>query len=233
MKAFDGATGAEIRSFFAYSSDFRNGVRVTTADLTGDGVPDIVTGAGSGGAPHVKAFDGATGAEIRSFFAFDGRFRDGVNVAAGDVDGDGRADIVTGAGSTASHVKVFSGATGAELHSFFAFPGFGGGVTVAAGDVDGDGFAEIIAGTGAGGPSQVSVFGNNGSSVGSFSPYPGFGGGVRVGVVDADDDGTAEISTGTGPGAPPHVKVFDRLTADALASFFAADTGFLGGVLVG
>jgi hypothetical protein len=36
-----------------------------------------------------------------------------VRVAAGDLDGDGKADIVTGAGANAPHVKVFSGATGA------------------------------------------------------------------------------------------------------------------------
>jgi hypothetical protein len=59
---------------------------------------DVTTGARAGGGPHVKVFHGATGGELRSFFASDSKYRGGVNVAVGDVNGDGRADIVTGAG---------------------------------------------------------------------------------------------------------------------------------------
>ncbi len=62
-------------------------------------------------------------------------------MAAGDVNGDGRADIVTGAGPGGGpHVRVFSGVDLAVLASFFAYdPGFHGGVSVAAGDINGDG----------------------------------------------------------------------------------------------
>jgi len=56
-------------------------------------------------------------------------------------------------------VRVFDGATNAEVRSFFAFPGFGGGARVAATDRDGDGREEILAGAGPGGGSVVKVFG--------------------------------------------------------------------------
>jgi hypothetical protein len=67
---FDSATSAPLATFFAYAPSFSGGVRVAVGDVNGDGVPDIVTGAGPGAASHIKVFDGLTGAEIRSFFAF-------------------------------------------------------------------------------------------------------------------------------------------------------------------
>jgi hypothetical protein len=106
VKVFDGASGAELRSFFAYSPSFAGGVRVAAGDVNGDGRADIITGAGSGAGPHVKVFDGVTSAEIRSFLAY-GAFIGGVFVAAGDVNGDGMDDIITGADAGAGpHVKV-------------------------------------------------------------------------------------------------------------------------------
>src|SRR5205085_2640431 len=120
--------------FLAFDAGFRGGVRVAAGDVNGDGVNDIIAGAGEGGSAHVKVFDGKTGQLIRSFFAFPG-FGGGVFVAAGDVNGDGMADVIVGAG-----------------------PAFGGGVFVAAGDVNGDKLADIIVGPGRGGPHHVRVF---------------------------------------------------------------------------
>ena len=49
-------------------------------DLNGDGKAEITTGVGLGAGPHVKRFDGQTGAELSSFFAFSPTFLGGVNV---------------------------------------------------------------------------------------------------------------------------------------------------------
>ena len=151
VKVFDGQTGAEIRSFFAFDG-FSGGVTVAGGDVNGDGRADIIIGAGPGSpGGHVKVFDGTTGALGPSFFAYTG-FSGGIFVASGDVNGDSYDDIITGTDSgTAGHVKVFDGLSLAELDSFFAYgPSFTGGVRVAAGDVNGDGRADIITGTGAG-----------------------------------------------------------------------------------
>jgi hypothetical protein len=80
----------------------------------------------------VRVFSGATGAELQSFFAYVSAFTGGVRVAAGDVDNDGFADIITGAGPGGGpHVRVLHGQTLAELRSFFAYvPAFTGGVFV-------------------------------------------------------------------------------------------------------
>jgi FG-GAP repeat len=132
VKVFDGGTLALLRSFFAYDAGFAGGVFVAAGDVNGDGISDIVTGAGGGAGGHVKAFSGVDSSLVRSFFAFEGSFQGGVRVAAGDVNGDGVVDIVAGAGpGAAPHVKAFDGGTLALLSSFFAYDsGFAGGVYV-------------------------------------------------------------------------------------------------------
>ena len=45
-----------INNFFAYDTKFTGGVRITSGDVNGDGISDIITGAGKTGGPHVKVF---------------------------------------------------------------------------------------------------------------------------------------------------------------------------------
>ncbi|MFO0847306.1 MAG: malectin domain-containing carbohydrate-binding protein [Gemmataceae bacterium] len=157
VKVFDGATGAELATFFAFEPEFRGGLFVAAGDVDGDGVVDVVVGAGAGGGPRVRVFSGRDRSVLADFFAYDPGFRGGVTVAAGDVNGDGIADLVVGAGAGGGpHVRVIDGRTRADVSSFFAFdPAFTGGVFVAAGDLDGDGRADVVAGAGAGGGPRV------------------------------------------------------------------------------
>src|SRR5207237_1360739 len=133
---------------------------VALADLTGDGTPDVIAAAGPGGGPHVKVFDGATGAVVREFFAYGAGFTGGVFVAAADLNGDGTPDIITGAGPGGGpDVKVFGGANGALLTEFFAYDKtFTGGVRVAAISLDAAGRPDIVTSPGAGGGADVRVF---------------------------------------------------------------------------
>lgn len=228
--------GTERFSFFAYDPAFRGGVRVATGDVNGDGMLDIITAPGAGADPHIKVFSGADGSELSSFFAYSPSFQGGVYVATGDVNGDGRDDIITGAGAgSGPNVKVFSGATGSELASFFAYgTGFLGGVRVATGDVNGDGLADIITGSGPGAGPQVKVFdGRTQNTLKSFFAYStSFRGGVFVAAGDVNGDGWADIVTGADAGGGPHVKVFSGANNATLQSFFAFDPAFQGGVRV-
>src|SRR5207253_3658126 len=170
----------------------------------GDGKQDIVTGPGTGAGPEGKVFDGMSGAVAQDFVAFSPSFTGGVRVASGDVNHDGRADLIVGAGpGGVPEVKVFSGTNLAPLKDFLAYSAnFSGGVFVAAGDINGDGFADIVTGADAGGAPQVQVFsGKDGSVLKSFFAYDAaFTGGVRVASADENGDGFADIITGAGAG---------------------------------
>jgi hypothetical protein len=97
VKVFQGGSLAVLRNFLAEPVAFTGGIFVGSGDLNADGVPEIVTGAGSG-APMVRVFDGVTSAPIGSFLAYDNAFTGGVRVAVGDADGDSRNEIVCAPG---------------------------------------------------------------------------------------------------------------------------------------
>ena len=92
----------------------RRGVR-GGGDVDGDGLAEVITGAGPAGGPHVRVFSlrGGGVTELASFYAYDPAFTGGVHVAAADLTGDGVAEIITGAGPGGGpHVRVFQFAGG-------------------------------------------------------------------------------------------------------------------------
>src|SRR5207249_2383581 len=111
---------------------------------------------------------GATGALLAQEFAYKADFRGGVWVAAGDVDGDGRAEVITAPGEGGGPlVKVLRGSDLSLLRGFFAYdPAFRGGARVAAVDATGDGRADIVTAAGPGGGPHVKLFdGGTGSEI--------------------------------------------------------------------
>lgn len=184
VRVVDGTSNTILQSFLAYDASFLGGVNVAAGDVNGDGVDDIITGAGPGVSPHVKVFSSVDLTLLNSFLAYDVNFGGGVFVAAGDVNNDGFAEIVTGAGPGGGpHVKVFDSHNSLMLlHSFFAFePTFTGGVRVSCSDFNRDRSLDVIVGAGPGAGPHVRVFNlSNGSVLSSFLAYPNFMGGVFV-----------------------------------------------------
>ncbi len=275
------------KSLMAYNSAFRGGVNVATGDLNGDGENEIITGAGQGGGPQVRIFDKDYNL-LGQFMAFSSTSRSGVNVATGDVDGDGkdeiivgqgqglegwvktinadldagefvligewnaygtapvgayvaagdvngdgRDEIITGPGSAGTpRVRVFS-PVGREVKSFYAFSNqIRKGAFVASGaDFDRDGKQDIVVGEGPGSTSLVRVFRTSDYKVISeFQPYATAGSHVAVG--DVNNDGTADIVTGAGIGGGPHVRAFKWGGNALTVNFFPYTQSFRGGVNV-
>lgn len=236
VKVFDGATGLQVRAFMAYNPAFTGGVWVAAGDVNADGFADIITGAGPGGGPHVRVFDGVTNAEITGFMAYDDAFAGGVRVAAGDFNNDGHADVVTGAGAGGGpHVKVVDVNGLALLRSFFAFnASFTGGVFVSAGDTTGDLQPDVVVGAGINGNTRVHVYDFGNALFQSFVTFAGnASAAVRVGGVRLNGNASYDILAALSAGNPPTVKTFDGRTEAQLASFSAYDPAFLGGVFVG
>jgi hypothetical protein len=233
VRVYDATTGKLSREFLAYDPTFTGGVNVAVADFNADGTADIVTGAGAGGGPHVKVFDGATGAKLLDFMAYDRSLRGGVNVAAGTFNGVGW--IVTGSGPGGGpHVKVFD-TTGDMKWDVMAFGvSFRGGVHVAVGQVGSIAGPSVVVGAGQTGGPQVRVYnGTTHALARDFMAFdPDFSGGVNVSVGDLNGDGTGEVVTGAGPGGGPQVKVFHGNTGAVERSFFAGSTTLRGGVSV-
>ena len=226
-------TPVNVQPFGAFSG----GERVAACDVNGDGQDDLIVGAGPGGTPRVKVYDGRSGALIQDFFAYTATITVGIYVAAGDIDGDHRCDIVTGLGEGGpAEIKVFSGRTGAVLRDFLAFANtYVGGVRVAAGDVNGDGHVDLIAAIASAASPEVRVFdGVGGNTIRDFFAYaPAYSGGVYVAAADVNFDGYADIITGPGSGSLPQVREFSGLDNSEITSFYAFSTSFTGGVRVG
>ncbi len=149
VRVLDGKTlgATTLKDFFAYEDSFRGGVQVAAGDTNGDGRDDIITGTGVGGGPRVQVFSGKDNQVLRNYFAYEDSFRGGVLVAAGDVNGDGKDDIITGTGPGGGPVvRVVSGLDGHELSTILTDdPTFRGGVRVEARDLNGDGRDDVIA----------------------------------------------------------------------------------------
>ena len=125
-----------MSQFFAANSSNTNGIRVAAGDVDGDNQPDIITVPMSGENPTVRVFT-LRGVQKGGFPIYTPSFTGGADVAVGDVDDDGRDEIVVSAGTTGGpHVLVYEG-NGIRIGSFFAYgTSFHGGVQVSVGDVD-------------------------------------------------------------------------------------------------
>lgn len=213
------------------------GVAVRTQSRIATGIFDntdetkLVVATGKGYSPHVRILN-ENGTEVSGFYAYDPSFTGGVDVATGDVDGDGIDEVITGTQSGAPHVRILD-KSGVDKGGFYAYsPSFTGGVNVSSIDINGDGIDEILVGAGPTGGPHVRVLDKNGVEKAGFFAYaPSFTGGVDVASGDVTGDSAKEIVTTPGPGGSAHVRIFTSQGVATGAGFSAYDN-FTGGARV-
>ena len=244
-RLYDGA-GNVVYAGQVFGAEAAGGVRVSTADVTGDGTPDLVAATGPGSPAEVAVVDGKTQAvvfRVRPFGAFTG----GAYVATGDTDGDGKAEVVvTPDEGGGPRVVMYSGAGFRQTASFFgiADPNFRGGARAAMADINGDGLSDLLVSAGFGGGPRVSGYDGRfltTTRAKLFNDFFAFDPSLRNGVFlsggDINGDGRAEVVLGAGPGGGPQVRALDGAALMQgvfveRANFFAQDIANRSGVRV-
>jgi hypothetical protein len=146
--------GTQLAVFYAFSGweDFTAGVDVAIGDVTGDGWPDIVAGEGptrktSYPGSQINIWDGKTGTLIKTLTPLSDVL-DGWRVGTGDLDGDGKADILGCQGPGSITHGVAMRLDGTALNWMTVYDNYGwkkDGCHIAGGDTNGDGKDEMVA----------------------------------------------------------------------------------------
>lgn len=218
--------------FFAFEEAQRGGAYVTGGNIIGSFNADIVVGAGPGGGPRVRIFDGLAvttrgktfngtqaGDVAADFFAFDSNFRNGVTVSLSPTfsGGTGQYLVVAPGSGGSPRVRVLSGPAIAQqgivynsfrpgdvFADFFAGnPNARGGAFVATADFDRDGFPDVAVGTGAGSIGGVTVYSGSAISLRGVT----FNGAAPGDVLDAFPVAGANYTNGVTVGATSELSI--------------------------
>lgn len=219
MQVLDGETRQQMLAISLFGAQ---GTKVAVADVDNDGFSDlIVTQAAAIANPTIGIISGRDFSLLGVYQAIG--FTGGINIAAGDVNGDGFADVIVGSATNGDLVRVYSGSSPNVIGQFNGMFGLNTGVTLAAGDIDGNGTAEIIVGTAT--RFFFAAAYNLSGALLANTPVQfaqAYTKGVNVAAGDLDGDGNAEIVLGTV--ADPFVVTFDPQT-QAIGSFSAGTAG--------
>lgn len=138
--------GSVITStWYPFGKYYRQGLRVTVGVID-NGAPKIIFGSAPGEVALVSEFDGRTYKFIRRFYPYETWYRGGVSVAAGDINGDGIDELVTGPGRAhVPLVRVWNATTRRITSSFTAYKStVYSGISVGVNDVDFDGKKDVV-----------------------------------------------------------------------------------------
>jgi hypothetical protein len=232
VEIYSTGTWTLLRSFDGASSDeFFGSALASLADIDGDGVAELIVGAGN--EQHgvrtsgtVYVYSGASGTVLLNLTASGAESLGGAVADVGDVNGDGVNDIGAGAPNTrypgpndlqAGAAFVFSGADGSQLlhwygsaYHYYYYYGNRLGIGIgAAGDVDGDGRDDVWVSAEDGlhsAPAFVAIYsGATGATIRTLAGADDQFAATTVGDIDGDGVADFALSGALFVGAPRYV----------------------------
>ena len=244
-------TGAVLSQFDAIQQGYRGGMHAAMGDLEGNGNTLIVTAPGRGAIGQIRVFTLA-GIELPEYrtLPFGAQWRGGVNLAVGDVDGDGRDDLIASRAIGNGEVKIFRSVAGADpildaaYRSFVPFgQTFVGGASVAAADMGTfasgnsidtatpDGKVEVVVGRGLTAAPLVRVYDVSPAVpavVDTIRPFTGSRslGGVSVAAGRVNTDSIADIIVSSGLRGDSKTEVYNGLVGVATNPLLARFAAF-------
>lgn len=231
--------GTEISEFRAFNYNTQFGARVAAGDIDGDDIDEIIVGYGRGSMDKLRIFepDGTLISEIQPFAKqhMKGKKHIGIDVAAGDIDGDGVDEVIAGLRKGAKSKIAMLEADGTRTNVVRAFGRkYKDGINIGTGDVDGDGQHEIIVGTNGGRKAMVRVIESGGKKKRiQFFPFGDSEVPVDVASTDWDGDGTDELLMSQARDGEAWLKTYrfnqERTVLTAERVF---EAGFEGGVRI-
>ena len=264
VRVYDGSTGDPVNlpsgqsnavpnvanGFYAYPSTFTGGVQLAVTQFAPSSQAatapyNIVTAPGPGTPGLVEVWT-ETGTLVTSFYPFGSSYTGGINVAVGDVTGDGIPDIVVGQQSGGTKVAVFDGSSldtaspnVTLVGSFAAYAAsYTGGVSVAVASMNGSPYGDIFTVPYSAGPAKVHIFSGQAFMAGAIDDVEQYYAlpssytlGATIAVGDVNGDGQPDIVVAAGINGNSEVVVTDGVSAmsgaanpTAIATFYAYPT---------
>lgn len=194
--------------------------------------------------PEIKVYSDYGNKIDADFLAFDKNFKGGAYPAIGDINNDGKDEIVVGAGyGGGPQVRIFDKLGNSTGINFYAFEKeYTSGVNVAVCNLDNKKRNQIVVGKALEDQSEIRVYRiakkNKAKFLSKTIVYDdNFEGGINITCSDINNDEKDEIITGAGPSGRGHVKTFKyksgkKKIVDLGLSFFAFSENFKGGATV-